>query len=85
MNGKTIELAIRNGEREGEWIGAAIINGMRKPEHILLSDTEGRLISKSGNPNRFLKIEDPLWWLRLMPGVGNEQEIIISATLEEKK
>lgn len=83
MKGKMIEIAIRNGKQEGEYIAAAIVGGVRKPEMILICNAEGDLISKGGNPARSLKIEDPLWWLRLMPGVGNEMEIIIPAIMQE--
>lgn len=81
---KTVELAIRQGEQEREYIGAAVVGGVRKAEHVLILGAYGELRTKGGNPNRCMTIADPIWWLDLIPGIGKENEIIVRAELVEK-
>lgn len=78
-----IELEIKGTEKNNQWMAQAIVDGKYKPSHLMESSEHGNgcLRIVGGNPNRFFKPDDELWWLELFAG---KESVRVTGELCEK-
>jgi len=81
MMPKQIQLEVKPAEHSNQYWGAAIINGTRKPFHLLEIGTDGELRTVGGNPARYFAPIDPLWWLEFWQNAPSS--IIITGELKQ--
>jgi len=67
---KKIELEISPTGERGKWVAAAIVGGVAKPAHLMESSEHchGALKTVGGNPTRYFRPDDELWWLNFFEG-----------------